>query len=129
MPVTSYRSQTDTNGSSLVFQAKVLQRDHPILLFSDTDGGIRLSELEEIQCPQTPLDGSRLWWSTWLSQNPSYRIDLLAYDVYVLVKPCIYMLVAAVIQTCRLELLQVPREISPSPSYTSLKEALDSILN
>jgi hypothetical protein len=34
------------------------------------------------------------------------------------------MLVAAVIQTCRLELLQVPREIYPRPSYTSLKEAL-----
>jgi hypothetical protein len=37
------------------------------------------------------------------------------------------MLVAAVIQTCRLELLQVPRQICPSPPrYTSLKEDLSS---
>jgi hypothetical protein len=34
-------------------------------------------------------------------------------------------LAAAVIQTCRLERLQVPREICPLPSYTSLKEALE----
>jgi hypothetical protein len=34
------------------------------------------------------------------------------------------MLVAAVIQTCRLELLQVPREICPPPQLHSLKEAM-----
>jgi hypothetical protein len=83
------------------------------------NAGNNLSELQEIQnfkkkkgagaCPQTPLHGSHLQWSTRLSQNASYGPDLLAYDVYLLVKPCIYMLVAAVIQTCRLELLQVPR--------------------
>jgi hypothetical protein len=33
------------------------------------------------------------------------------------------MLVAAVIQTCRLELLEPPAKMPPS-SYTSLKEAL-----
>jgi hypothetical protein len=41
------------------------------------------------------------------------------------------MLVVAVImiQTCRVELLQVPRKICPPPSYTSLKEALFYIRN
>ena len=40
-------------------------------------------------CPQTPLDGSHLLCSTRLSQNPS--TDLPPYDVYLLVKPCIYI--------------------------------------
>jgi hypothetical protein len=37
------------------------------------------------------------------------------------------MLVAAVIQTCRLELLQVPRKYVLA-SYTSLKEAMNQML-
>jgi hypothetical protein len=66
-----------------------------------------LEQLQEIQnllggSPQTPLDGSHLRRSTRLSQNPSYGPDLLPCDVYLLVKPCIHMLVAAVTQTCRL---------------------------
>jgi hypothetical protein len=73
--------------------------------------------------PRIPLDGSHLRCSTRLSLNPSYGPDLLPYDVYLIVKPCIYMVVAAVIQTCRWEFLQVPAKYAP-PSYTSLKEAL-----
>ena len=44
---------------------------------------------------QTPINGSHLRFSTRLSQNISYGPDLLPYDVYLLVKPCLYMLVAA----------------------------------
>ena len=69
----------------------------------------------EWECPQIPLDDLHLHRSTRLSQNPSYGPDLLSYDVYLLVKPCIYILAAAVIETCRLELLQVSREICPPP--------------
>jgi hypothetical protein len=75
--------------------------------------GNSLSELQEIQkfpgsMPPAPSRSSHLRWSTRLSQNPSY--SLICCPIYdVLVKPCTYMLVAAVIQTCRLELLQVPR--------------------
>ena len=55
------------------------------------NAGNSLSELQEIQeIPQTPLDGSHLRCSTRLSQNPSYGSDLLPYDVYLLVKPCLY---------------------------------------
>ena len=49
--------------------------------------------------PQTPLEASTF----------GGRLGCLR----ILVKPCIYMLVAAVIQTCRLELLEVPRLICP----------------
>jgi hypothetical protein len=56
-----------------------------------------------------PSRSSHLRWSTQLSQNPSYSLICCPHEVYLSVKPCIYMLVAAVMQTCRLELLQVPR--------------------
>ena len=72
-------------------------------------------------CPQTPLDGSYLRCSIRLFPGPSNGPDLLPYDVYLLVTmlnhACIYMVLAAVILTCRLELLTYP-------SHTYLKEAL-----
>jgi hypothetical protein len=37
--------------------------------------------------PDSSRRGSQLQWWTRLSQNPSYGPDLLAYDVYLLVKP------------------------------------------
>jgi hypothetical protein len=77
--------------------------------------GNSLSELQEIQNllrggipPDTPR-GSHL---------SQLRPDLLPYDVYVLVKPCIYILVAAVIQTCRLELLHAGPPLNMSAPVT-----------
>jgi hypothetical protein len=63
------------------------------------NAGNSLSELQEIQnflggCPHTPLDSSHLRCLTLLSQNRSNGPDLLPCDVYLLVKPCIYMLVS-----------------------------------
>ena len=74
------------------------------------NAGNSLSELQEIKifwggCPQTPLDGSHLRCLTRLSQNRSNGPDLLPYDVYLLVKPCIYMLVSP----------GPPRNMSPPP--------------
>ena len=59
------------------------------------NAGNSLSELQKIQnFPPDPSRGSHLRWSTQLSQSPSLKAwpELLPYDVYLLVKPCIYML-------------------------------------
>ena len=66
------------------------------------NAGNSLSELQKIQnflgggaCPQTPPEARTFGdQSTQLSQSPSLKAwpELLPYDVYLLVKPCIYML-------------------------------------
>jgi hypothetical protein len=67
-------------------------------------------------CPQTPLDGSHLLYSTRLSQNPS--TDLPPYDVYLLVKPCIYIY----IYIADWNFSRSPAKYAPPPSYTSLRD-------
>jgi hypothetical protein len=86
------------------------------------NAGNSLSELQEIKmfwggCPQTPLDDLHLRCLTRLSQSRSNGPDPLPYDVYLLVKPCIYI--------CWF--LQVPREIC-SPQLHILKRGPTQIL-
>ena len=86
---------------------RLIFRDDSVRLIScwktPQNAGNSLSELQEIQnflggMPPDPSRGSHLQWSTRLSQNPNYGLiccPMTYTAVYLLVKPCVYMLQVA----------------------------------